>query len=72
MRYFILQEMKISLAVLPKGKWIGGTIPYFMDAEGGVVTKEKVFVNRISEHSKDVKIDFYNEESKKCFRKKFA
>ncbi len=33
------------LSSLPKGQWIGGTIPYFMDEAGGVVSTEgKVFV----------------------------
>ena len=32
------------LAVLPRGNWIGGTIPYFMAAEGGVQTADKIFV----------------------------
>ena len=26
------------LGQLPKGNWIGGTIPYFMVDEGGVIT----------------------------------
>ena len=32
------------LKSLPKGNWIGGTIPYFMDTDGGVSTKERIFV----------------------------
>ncbi len=32
------------LAQLPKGNWIGGTTPYFISNEGGVKTKEKLFV----------------------------
>lgn len=36
------------LVALPKGNWIGGTIPYFMAAEGGVVaTDGRVFVTRL-------------------------
>ncbi|MBU2864351.1 hypothetical protein KO489_10900 [Reinekea forsetii] len=35
------------LSELPSGNWIGGTIPYFMDESGGVVSKEKIFVNSI-------------------------
>jgi hypothetical protein len=30
---------------LPRGNWIGGTIPYFMTGDGGVVDRERVFVN---------------------------
>lgn len=35
------------LARLPRGPWIGGTIPYFMGPDGGQCTRQKVFVNRI-------------------------
>ena len=35
------------LAKLPKGKWIGGTTPYFLAEEGGIFTKEKLYVNEI-------------------------
>ncbi|MFQ3229105.1 DUF6976 family protein [Reinekea sp.] len=35
------------LSQLPSGNWIGGTIPYFMDESGGVISKEKIFVNSI-------------------------
>ena len=31
------------LAQLPKGNWIGGTIPYFMAEEGGVVDQKRIF-----------------------------
>jgi len=38
-----------ALDQLPAGNWIGGTIPYFMVAEGGtVVTEGKVFVTDLS------------------------
>lgn len=33
------------LKQLPRGNWIAGTIPYFMDSNGGEVTREKLFVN---------------------------
>lgn len=32
---------------LPKGNWIGGTTPYFIADDGGVLTKDKLFVNEI-------------------------
>jgi hypothetical protein len=35
------------LAQLPKGRWIGGTIPYFMAAQGGVKTAAQVFVTQL-------------------------
>ena len=43
---------------LPKGKWIGGTTPYFISDEGGIVTKDKLFVNVI-DYAEDIKIAVY-------------
>lgn len=40
---------EIALDQLPAGQWIGGTIPYFMAADGGVVvTDGRVFVTDLS------------------------
>jgi hypothetical protein len=39
----LLAGDELLLRQLPRGSWIGGTIPYFMAQEGGVITKEKVF-----------------------------
>lgn len=36
-----------ALARLPRGNWIGGTIPYFMAATGGCMTRDQVFVTEI-------------------------
>lgn len=30
---------------LPKGNWIAGTTPYFISEEGGITTKDKLFIN---------------------------
>ena len=46
------------LAKLRKGKWIGGTTPYFISDEGGVFTKEKLFVNEI-DYADEIKIAVY-------------
>jgi hypothetical protein len=37
------------LAQLPKGNWIAGTIPYFIGEDGGVETREKIFVTELKE-----------------------
>lgn len=37
---------------LPKGNWIGGTIPYFMGDEGGVITKDQILVEELSDVNK--------------------
>jgi Family of unknown function (DUF6976) len=35
------------LRQLPRGNWIGGTIPYFMSRDGGVVDHKRIFVNEL-------------------------
>jgi hypothetical protein len=35
------------LRQLPKGRWIGATIPYFMSSDGGQTSKEKIFVHEL-------------------------
>jgi hypothetical protein len=49
------------LARLPKGDWIGGTIPYFMGDEGGVIAKDKIFVSEAPAFATDRRISFYGE-----------
>ena len=51
------------LKQLPKGKWIGGTIPYFMAEEGGLETREKVFVTELPDFIEDISIKVYNEDT---------
>jgi hypothetical protein len=36
-----------ALRQLGRGIWIGGTIPYFLTSDGGVVEREKVFVTQL-------------------------
>lgn len=38
------------LAALPNGNWIGGTIPYFMSQNGGITTRDQLFVTPLSFH----------------------
>ena len=45
---------------LPKGSWIGGTIPYFMGDEGGVISKEKIYVKELNEINKLETIKSYS------------
>jgi hypothetical protein len=35
------------LRALPRGPWVGGTIPYFMTELGGLQTRERLFVTRL-------------------------
>jgi hypothetical protein len=46
---------------LLKGNWIGGTIPYFMDVNGGEFTKDKLFVTEIEEPASLSSVKWYNE-----------
>ena len=50
------------LAQLPKGKWIGGTTPYFITYDGGLFSKEKLYVYEI-DYASDVKITTYDEQN---------
>ncbi len=50
------------LARLPKGKWIAGTIPYFITpAQGGMVSQDKIFVTDISAMAAAVQIQSYDQ-----------
>jgi hypothetical protein len=44
-----------ALAVLPKGRWIGGSTPYFMTATGGVLDHDHVFVT-VLDNVTDVRV----------------
>ena len=47
---------------LPRGKWIAGTIPYFMTEAGGLVNRERIFVNELPGGVKCVGIRRYGED----------
>ena len=51
------------LSQLPKGNWIAGTIPYFMDTEKGLFSNDKIFVNVLSNFDNNFKIKTYNCDS---------
>ena len=44
----IIAGSSAALAALKRGNWIGGSIPYFITAEGGVCDRTKVFVDEIA------------------------
>lgn len=50
------------LRCLPKGRWIGGTIPYFMDESGGVMSRSKIFVAKAPAEATGIKIAWYGEQ----------
>ncbi len=45
-----------ALSQLNKGVWIGGTIPYFLTPEGGVMDRERLFVTELPECVTETKI----------------
>jgi hypothetical protein len=59
----VLAGDETMLNQLPKGEWIGGTIPYFMGDDGGVFTKEKIYVNDVSDLGINWKFSRYNEKN---------
>ena len=59
----LLAGEETLLAQLPHGKWIGGTIPYFITPkQGGMATKEKIFVTDISAMAASIQIKSYNQD----------
>jgi hypothetical protein len=50
-----------KLKLLPKGDWIGGTIPYFMSPAGGVTTKDMLFATELPSTCRKIETKFYNE-----------
>lgn len=46
------------LAQLPKGNWIGGTTPYFIGSDGGVFTKDLLYVDEIG-FAEDFRVSCY-------------
>jgi hypothetical protein len=56
--FFLAADQEL-LKSLPKGKWVGGTIPYFMSDEGGVISKDKVFATELPDYVKSINIKMY-------------
>jgi len=62
-KYLSIAGDELALKQLPTGNWIGGTIPYFMAEQGGVVTREQVYVNEVGIFGESPLIRFYSLES---------
>jgi len=52
-----------ALSQLPQGNWIGGTIPYFMADEGGLMSEDRIFVTKIPDFALEVKAADYGPEN---------
>ncbi|MEA2042325.1 MAG: hypothetical protein U9N85_07210 [Bacteroidota bacterium] len=59
----VLSASEKMLDVLPKGNWIGGTSPYFMDTDVGKFTEEKIFVDDLTHIATDFKIEKYDKDN---------
>ncbi len=57
----ILAADESLLNQLPQGNWIAGTIPYFMGQDGGVFTKDEIYVDEVPACTKGVSIKVYDE-----------
>jgi hypothetical protein len=51
------------LRALPRGQWIGGTIPYFMSTEGGKKTASQLFVTRFPDDVTEAAVQLYPVEA---------
>ena len=51
------------LSKLPKGQWLGGSTPYFMDEERGKFNQEAIYVDDFSDTAIDHKIMMYTPEN---------
>lgn len=60
----LLAGEEALLAKLPQGKWIGGTIPYFITpSQGGLASQDKIFVTDISSVAESVEIKSYSQDT---------
>jgi hypothetical protein len=59
----LLAGDEAALRALPNGSWIGGTIPYFMAAQGGVCTKKSIFATPLPEYVLRVQTKIYDEKT---------
>lgn len=59
----LLAGDEAQLAKLPKGNWIGGTIPYFIGDEGGVCSRELIHVTMLPDAVAEVSLDRYDENT---------
>lgn len=56
----VLNADEEALKQLPKGNWIGGTTPYFMNTDKGVFSKDLIFVDDFTNVGVDFKIEEFD------------
>ena len=62
-RPLLLAGSEYALNRLKPGQWIAGTIPYFMDAAGGVCSVDRVFVTELPDYALATTISEYAVEN---------
>ena len=63
-RTLLIAGDEALLATLPQGKWLGGTIPYFVTPDkGGEVSQEQIFVTDISEIASAITVSVYDQNT---------
>ena len=63
-RKLLLAGDEAALRKLPKGNWIGGTIPYFIsDTEGGMVSRAVIFATDITDAVEKIDVVRYDHNS---------
>ncbi|MFK7799830.1 MAG: hypothetical protein AB8E82_20410 [Aureispira sp.] len=62
-RVLTIAAHKDVLKQLQKGNWIGGSIPYFMDKDGGTIDYTQIFVTDVTDIITDFKIKTYTEDT---------
>ena len=62
-RRLLLSGEASLLRELPKGSWIGGSIPYFLTAQGGLKTQDKIFVRELPSFTQSVKVQVYDKKT---------
>ena len=63
-RSLLLAGDEAVLQQLPKGNWVGGTIPYFTTQEhGGIASRELIFVTDITDIAESISITQYDKET---------
>jgi hypothetical protein len=59
----LLAADECLLQCLPRGAWIGGTIPYFMTERGGAKTHEQIHVTQLPSCASVAAIKYYDERT---------
>ncbi|MHA1673324.1 MAG: DUF6976 family protein [Promethearchaeota archaeon] len=62
-KFLMIAGDESVLLKLHKGNWIAGTIPYFMDTDGGISTREKCFITVLPDFILDFEIKTYDTET---------